>query len=361
LLDAARPRAVWRGAVPSLAPWIAIAFLTAFVLASTEFSVCHLCQLQTLNTEILAEFQVAPARALTLAWPFIALIALSAAGLALFHRRLVALLTALGDLNDPVAALRGPTAAPRTATAVLLIAVIALLAPWALLLAQMRDPTAFLRVWSTFPRAWPMGLVQAAVAAAAAGILAVSADAVAVGAQTGKHRLRRPAVWAARLIDALLLMLALLPPALVGIAFLRTYASQPWMSDTLLIVSATNVARFGALALLAVRLASASGSEALLGAARTEGAGWLAGYWPVRGPRILQPALSAMVMVGLLALSEVAATVLVNPPAMPNLALTLLNHIHFARNDEVIALCLSLMVLVALLSAGLIAARRRSR
>jgi ABC-type spermidine/putrescine transport system permease subunit II len=62
--------------------------------------------------------------------------------------------------------------------------------------------------------------------------------------------------------------------------------------------------------------------------------------------------------VGVLSFTEVAATQLVRPPGVGNLAITLLNAIHFGRNDEVVAMCLYVMLLVIAAAGGLLLLRR---
>ena len=53
------------------------------------------------------------------------------------------------------------------------------------------------------------------------------------------------------------------------------------------------------------------------------------------------------IVTGLFSFTEVPATLLVCPPGVKNVALTMLNNIHYGRNDEIVAMSLYLMLLVA--------------
>ena len=71
----------------------------------------------------------------------------------------------------------------------------------------------------------------------------------------------------------------------------------------------------------------------------------------MRLPLVLPALLISLVAVAVLSLTEIAASLLVCPAGTKSLSITLLNMIHFGRNDEVIAMVLYLMGFVGLLAA----------
>lgn len=359
LVDAGGGRAMWRAGIPVMTPWLLVALLITFVLATTEFSVCHLCQVQTLNTEILAEFQSSPGAALTLAWPLVAL-NVGMLGLGwLGRRRMGAWLTALSELRSAEDDLGGSVGRARLRErGPLVAALLVLSAPWLVMLLELREWAAFGRLAHTFPHAWEIGLLQAVVAALAAGVLALAVEAAGTAMETARPWLRVIARISAGGVTALLLAWAMLPPALTGIAFVRAYAHVPAIYDHFGIVALANVARFGVLAVVATRLAARTESDGLIQAARADGAGWAA-CCAIRLARVVRSWTAVCLVVGLLALTEVAASTLVNPPGVPSLALTLLNHVHFGRNDDVIALSLTVFAVLAGAAAALLRFRRR--
>ncbi|MCH8807186.1 MAG: hypothetical protein IH986_14025, partial [Planctomycetes bacterium] len=93
--------------------------------------------------------------------------------------------------------------------------------------------------------------------------------------------------------------------------------------------------------------------------AAVDGASWAAAYFRVRLPNCASALGFALLVVGLLSLTEVAASFMVQPAGLDHLALTLLNQIHFGRNSEIIAMSLLLMAFVGIVVlAGLSVLRR---
>lgn len=366
LLDAGVLRALVSAALRPLLPWVALSLGVCFLLASTEFSVCHLCLVQTLNTEILAEMQVSEAAAATLAWPLIALLA----GVLLFcglqRRRLSAALDALGDLGALDAAVgggrsRGVLAAGLAAVAALLLVGL----PVVLLAGQVRSVAPFAAAWETYRDEWAYGALQAAAAALACALLAISAGALAqrglAGRRAGGAAARRVARSAAGALIVMAAVLALLPPTLVGRAFVPIGAALGAIRDHWPILSLVNIARFAIIPMIALRLATRGSDRDLTAAAAADGAGWLSAYAAVSLPAGARMLAAATAAVFLLALTEVAATTFVNPPAAPNLAQSLLNAIHFGRDEEIVATCLCVVMAVGVVCVAALLLGRGGR
>lgn len=366
LLDAGAARALLSAALRPMLPWLGLSLGVCFVLASTEFSVCHLCLVQTLNTEILAEMQVSEAAAATLAWPLIALLAGASLLCGLQRRRLSTALDALGELEALDVAV-GPGRS-RVALSARLAALAALLLvglPVVLLAAQVRSAAPFAAAWATYRDEWAYGALQAAGAALVCALLAISADALAWRGRAGRLESGAAARGVARsTAGALFIMaavLALLPPTLVGRAFVPIGAALGAIRDHWPILSLVNIARFAIIPMVALRLATRGGDREPSASAAADGAGWLSAYAAVclpAGARMLGAAIAA---VFLLALTEVAATTFVNPPAAPNLAQSLLNAIHFGRDEQIVATCLCVVMAVGVICGGALLLGRGGR
>lgn len=343
LLDARPVRALRSAGLPAMRAWVLVSLLISTALALTEFSVCHLCLVQTWNTEILAEVQQTPAsgQALLLVWPLLALVALLAAALWPFRRVFGAL---PGDLlGGDDAILRAPRAARSTLLAgATLVAIAIEVAPTAVLAAHFQDPTALARVWRVYPDDWRDGALGAVVTIGLTLLLALAADAARAWADAPgprrPNRLRTAARGALGAHFAIAIAAALAPPVLIGDALAGAYAARPWVTDSGLAISLAAIARFGFVALLFVRADGAARELAELAA--LDGAGPARTFWRVRLPRVAPLALGGAALVGMLGFTEVAATQLVRAAGVGSVALTLLNAIHFGRDDVVIAAAL---------------------
>lgn len=362
LLDARPTPAVLRAALRPMTPWLVAALLATGALTLTEFSVPHLCLVQTWNTEILAETQLhaRPGAALLLAWPLILLTALLLAPLWFMRRRLAALFASEPEDGG------GERAWVRAALPGAAMVVLAL--PLALFVGRLERADALLTAWRSFPSEWPAGLLCAVLAATFAAWMALAADLLASLCNRGAAGAFRRQPWAAlsRTAAAALLAVsiiaALVPPVLVGDAFAAGYAACGPVRDTPLIVAFCGAARFGAIAIVAARLAGAAGGAGSLAQAAVDGADARQAWLRVRLPQIAPQALAAGLLVGVLALGEISAAQMVAPPGVGSLSRTLLNAIHFGRNDEVIAMCLYLMAFAGVAAAaGGAALRARGR
>ena len=150
-------------------------------------------------------------------------------------------------------------------------------------------------------------------------------------------------------------------PALVGDAFAAAYVRIPIVADHWPIVSLVCAARFSLIAIAAMLLSGRTVHPQLAQMAASDGASYVGAYFRVRLPLCLPALFWAALATGLLSLTEIAATQMVQPKGMPSLSVTLLNKIHFGRDDEVIAMALYLMLSVGVVVAllGWIAKRRQ--
>ncbi len=103
--------------------------------------------------------------------------------------------------------------------------------------------------------------------------------------------------------------------------------------------------RYGAIAVLIVWLATGKRGIVAADQARADGAGSLEVLTYVLLPLFWPSLLAGGLIVAALSLFEVVVTQLVSPPGFGSIALAILNHMHYGRDDVVITT--SLMVVTA--------------
>jgi ABC-type Fe3+ transport system permease subunit len=221
--------------------------------------------------------------------------------------------------------------------------------------SMLSSPRAVADAFRVFGPEWASSLE---LAGAVTAIVFVSTLSVGGLTPRGPGRLARFG-WLAAAVAA-----AAAPAAVIGVAVIELFnAAGPlrtvhdatpmawWLA------SVTRVAFVGLLA------AAAGGGPAEVGVeelARADGlTGWERAWhvrWPMRWPALL----AASVAAGLISMSEVAVSTLVRPPGVGVIAVSLLNQMHFGRQDAVIAS--SLLTLVpATIAAIMLAVALRAR
>lgn len=351
-----------------LRPWLLMSVGLTFLLVSAEYSVCHLCLVQTWNTELLAAALIAErvGQASGLAWPLI-MTQFLVVGLLLSQRATLSqFLQAVGEMN------RNPERAQATiefkaAFIVWLITQVLLVLPMPILLGYLDQPRAFIEVWQVFPRDWPISILAACVAGLLAALMASAASYGLIVAQLAQSRgLRRLVRWALSLVVLGLTLMAILPPAVVGDAFSAAFvqrggAGLRQLADHWVIISLLGSARFGVIAMFLLLLRVNSISHELLAQSQLETAEPLSIWQRVVLPSLWPLFLLGGGLVAILTVGEVAGTQMVRPPSVPNLAVTLLNQIHFGRQDQIIAMSVTLFAAIGVLVAlGMLLSRRRN-
>lgn len=340
LLDAGGVHALWRGAAKALSPWIIVSVLVTFLLASTEFSVCHLCQVQILNTEILADTQLATryGQAFLTAWPLVALLAVVAALLASRSREIRTIFEALQPTNALAATGESVTIGRAWVAPSVLCAVLML--PWLILVAYLREPHGFISVWKSYPDEWPD-----AVGCAAASAIVSIAVALSI---TWSAESRHPAI---RTIGHVALLITvgagLCPPALVGDAIKAAFAGVWIIESHWFIVSIATTTRFAIVATSILVVAMRSTNRDAGENAELDGASASTRRMSVELPLSRGPLVASLLCVFVLSLTEIPASVLVRPAGVGSVAVTLLNQIHFGRNSEIVSMCLYLGFAIA--------------
>jgi ABC-type Fe3+ transport system permease subunit/DNA-binding beta-propeller fold protein YncE len=350
LLDAGPWRRLIAVTLPQLLPTLALAFGLCLTLLLAEFATFHLAGVRTIGAELATLYeQTGSTGAVAVA----ALPVVIPAGLvAVVLWRRARDWSTHAPLAEPDAPGR---MAWRWAVAAALLA-LTVVAPVSLLAASVRDLSGFSMFWGLHREELATSLLASSVAAAAALVMAGGAISCASLGRAG----RTIAAWT---IPTMLLA-ALIPGSLIGAALVhlqaglhaRTGLAEGWWS-----VSAGLAARLAGVALVMLRLGLDLRSKQLSELAATDGAGSLRTWWSVHLPRQWPVPAGAFVLVAVLGLTELPATSILLPAGVPNFAQSLLNQMHYARDQQVIATCLVLVGGYAMLAGAVLAVRRLLR
>ena len=350
LLDAGPWRRLTGVTLPQLAPTLLLAFGLCFTLLLAEFETFHLAGVRTIGADLAAIYARtgSTGKVALAAWPTV--IPAGIVAVALWRR---------GRDWSTHAPLAGPDAPRRVGWRWALVgAMLALtvVAPVALLAAFLRNLSGFSKFWGLHRDELATSLLASSVAAAAALVMAGGAISCGTLGRAGR------AVAAAAITT--MLLAALIPGSLVGAALVHLQAglrahvglAEGWWS-----VSAGLAARLSGVAVVVLRLGLDIRGEQLSELAATDGASALRAWWSVHLPRQWPVPAAAFVLVTVLGLTELPATSILLPAGVPNFAQGLLNQMHYARDEQVIATCLVLVGGYAALAGALLAARRLIR
>ena len=332
--------------LPLLGGPLALAFAVSFVLVLLEYGTFHLAGVRTVGSElgVLYEQTGSTAVVARAAWP---LVVVAAAVAALVSRRLKDL-SADAPLDRPT-----PPAGPARWAVFAALMGASLAAPLAILASSVRDLSGLGQFWRLQSDGLANSLASAVVAAALA--LAMAAGALACEGLGARGRRL------ARVMQFTILLAALLPGALVGAAILETQVAlgpaPTGRAAGVLLVAAGQAVRFAGVALVVLMLARGGSARHYREMAGVDGAGPVDAWRHVHLPLVWPLVLGAGVVVAMFSLTELPATMLLLPPGLANFTQRLLNQMHYARDQHVIASCL-LLAAVYLGLAVLVAALR---
>jgi ABC-type Fe3+ transport system permease subunit/DNA-binding beta-propeller fold protein YncE len=330
-LEAGPWRRLTRVVLPMLRGPLVLAFAVCFAMVLVEYDTFHLAGVSTIGSALGVIFeQTGSAEAVARAsLPLVAVAAV--VGVAL-SRRLRSV------------AVQVPLAAPapgRNKRAWIVFAVlvgVSLAAPIALLIASVSDFSALEQFW----RLQRDGLANSVLAAVLASALALAM----AGGVMAAERLGTAGRWLAGVMQVTVLVAMFVPGALVGVAILRMQSAlglPAAVGDGWWILSAGQAARFAGVALVVLRLSHDGADEHFREMAGADGAGPLRAWLEVHLPRTWPLVAGAAVLVAMFSLTEVPATLVLLPPGVPDFTQRLLNQMHYARDQHVIASCLALV------------------
>ena len=338
--------------LPLLARPLLLAFSVCFVLSLSEFATFHLAGINTIGTELAVLYELTGSEGYLVraAWPIVAAALLLAIALGKSSRSWVPGAASLG-MAEPES--------QRWQWIVLFALIgISLVMPLMLLVSNMTDTQAlrqFLRLhsdglgWSLF------------VAAIAAGM----AYLIAFGALS----LDRPGRGSLCQLLSLILrttifLVMFVPASLVAVSLLKMLAVcnvTPAVRQGWYLVSAGQAGRFAGIALILLLLTRYAHEKRLSEMASLDGASRFKTWWYVHLPHTWPLFVGTFILIVMLGITELSTTMVLLPAGLPNFAQRLLNQMHYARDQQVIASCLVLICLFLVLAVIVVSLLRLIR
>jgi len=149
-------------------------------------------------------------------------------------------------------------------------------------------------------------------------------------------------------------VIALVPPAVLGMGLIAVFNRGDVIRDlytqTPVVWILGMVGRYGVIAVLVAWLSVGRRNIVAVDQARVDGATGIDVLIHVMLPLIWPSLMAAGLVVAALSVFEVVVTQMVAPPAFGSIAMTILNYMHYGRDDAVITSSLTLMVAGVLLT-----------
>ena len=338
--------------LPLLGRPLLLAFVVCFVLSVSEFATFHLAGVQTIGTElaVLYEETGSESHLARAAWPVVAVALVLAIVLGKSCR-------SWGAGAAPVGT--GELESHRWQWILLLaLIVISLIFPIALLLSNMTDTQALRQFFKLHPDDLGWSLVVAGVAAAMAYLIAFGAISVET------HRRRYSWQLLSFVLRTTILLVMFVPASLVAVSLLKmlTVCHVPMaLRQGWYIVSAGQAGRFAGVAMILLLLTRHTYRRCLSEMAALDGAPRLKAWWYVHLPHTWPLLVGTFILIVMFGVTELSATMVLLPAGLPNFAQRLLNQMHYARDQQVIASCLVLICLFLALTALVVLLLRAMR
>lgn len=352
LLDGSGLQAFVRAVLPSLRPQAVAAAAIVAGVTLVEYPIPHLTLARVWATELMVLVDVRAPYGQVMrmtAWPIgcvvavlvVAVLAIRGSG----GWQPISQEDATPDAFDRLNRSGGPTGIGGAAWAGATLVWLATLGlPVGLMLANLRQPRAWIQELATFAGQWADSLQVCA----AAGIMAVVLALATVGLWQATGR--RAWLWTALLAGAP----AMVPPAALGVGYIVAFNRPGWIGELYAerpVVWALALAgRYGVLAVAVTWLSLGRRKVAAVEQARVDGGSGLDILGHVLLPMLWPSLLSAGLIVTMLALFEVVVSQLTRPPAYGSIAMTVLNFMHYGRDDAVIVTVVTFMAVGVILT-----------
>jgi len=328
--------------LPLLSRSIILAFGVCFVLSLSEFATFHLAGVKTIGTElaVLYELTGAATPVARAAWPVLLIALLAAIALTRSSHRwvptTVTVKTAEVGSNS------------RAWMVLILLLAVSWLAPVILLVTSVTT-------WQPFRQFVTLHVDDLTWSLLTAGVAAVLAYLLALGGLFfgGGGALRRVL---SLVVGGTIFLVMFLPASLPAVSLLQlssVWGLTPGVRQSWLLVSVGQAARFAGLVLILLLLTRYPDRRQLAEMAALDGASPFQAWRHVHLPRVWPVLVGTFLLVTMLSLTELPATMILLPAGLPNFAQRLLNQMHYARDQQVIASCLVLILLFVAL-AGVI-------
>jgi len=326
---------------------IVLCFVVCFILALSEFSTFHLAGVKTIGTSlaVLYELTGSEGAVFKAGWP---LVCIALATGYFLHRELIRT-----DKAETVSKKISLDAGKTEWTLLGILVFISVIMPLLILVTNIRGNQAFINFVKLHSDELGGSLLSSSAAVALACFVAYGAKKLSHYGRWG-HLLRG-------LVYTFIFAGMLLPGSLVGIALLKTANlmggdwSQGWW-----MVSAGQAVRICGIALILLELSHTVDDHHIREMAEIDGAGPWARFWHVHLPRNRHFIGAAFILLLMISVTELPATMILLGAGVPNFAQRLLNQMHYARDDQVIASCLILIFVFIVFSAAAVALLRRA-
>ena len=329
--------------LPLLSGTIGLSFMVCFVLSLSEFTTFHLAGIETIGTElaVLYELTGSVGSVVRAASPVLILALVPAVILGRCAGS-----WSLSSASSGSVELK----APRWQLFFLIILItVSLLVPIGLLVANVTGMGEFKIFFKLHMDELGWSLAVGIVTACLSYLIAVG---VLVMGGLGK---------VGRVFSAIVCMTIFLamfiPASLTAVSMVKIMAVLDfpvWLSQGWYVVSFGQSARFTGAALILLVLMRSSEQKHLLEMASVDGASWLKAFWHVSFPRSWRLFLAAFILILIFSVTELSATMVLLPAGLPNFAQRLLNQMHYARDQQVIASCLILISVFMTVAAVLV-------
>ena len=330
-LDAGKGKKFRLVILPLLWRNIALCFAVCMVLVLSDFATFHLGGVRTIGTElaVLYELTGSEAQALKASWPLV--VAAIAVGY-FMHSEVLKLNNTDAIIERP----RYKTTKVEWIT-VGLLAAVSVVVPMLIFVFNVRGTQAF----TDFIKLHTDELGWSFLSSSVGVILAfvVAAGAKKLEALTGVGKLVQPLVYTTIFAGMLL------PGSIVGVTILKTAVSfGGGFSQSWLIVSIGQAVRVCGVALIMLELSLTADRHHYAEMASVDGAGAFARFRYIYLGQNRSFVCAVLMLLLMLSITELPATMVLLPAGVPNFAQRLLNQMHYARDDQVIASCLILIV-----------------
>ncbi|UCF14311.1 MAG: 6-bladed beta-propeller, partial [Phycisphaerales bacterium] len=354
-LDADRGQIFRFITLPLLARPLTLAFGVCFVLSLSEFATFHLAGVETIGTELAVMYEETGSEShlARAAWPVVAIALVLAVAIGKTSR-------SWGPNAGVVAPAEHESRRWQWVLVMLLLG-ISLIAPVALLVVNMTGTQAIRQFFKLHPDDLAWSFAIAAAAAVMAYLIAFGALSLETMGYRDRRRFCRPL---SILMRTTIFLVMFVPASLIAVSLLKMLAicnapmvlRQGWY-----VVSAGQAGRFAGVVLILLLLTRSIDRKSLSEMASIDGASGFKAWFYVHLPHTWPLFVGSFLLVVMFSITELSATMVLLPAGLPNFAQRLLNQMHYARDQQVIASCLVLICLFLALAACVVLLLRAMR
>jgi ABC-type Fe3+ transport system permease subunit len=328
-LDAGAWGAFWHVRLGMLRVPVVLAFCVCFVMGLSEFATFHLAGVDTVGTELAVLYEMTGVER------FPAGIALPMFGIAIVTAGLLGR-SVSGWSSAGAGGGHNERAGAFCAAVFAVLVAVSVVMPVGILLVRMKGTEEFGRFVRLHPGELGWSLLTAFVAA-------VLCEIVAAGAMSVPSKGRWS--YAGVLVRGSVLAAMLSPASVMAVGMLKmwSFAGAGSVRENWLIVSMGHAMRFSGVALIFGLLSRSSQRRQLAEAARVDGASEMMIFRKVHWPGVWMTVVGSFLLIMMLSMTELSATMVLLPAGVGNFAQRLLNQMHYARDQQVIASCLILI------------------